>query len=142
MIDERTKKDLKLFPVLPEGRAYIYILLNDAGKIKIGKTRNIFQRYMSLCGSNGAGNSITQVYVSPVSYVPTLEYVMHNKFVQYRIHGTEWFFNPNDNTGNTLFETAIKELQTILSSKSYQHCDQLRKQAMFIKEKCYDDKRD
>ena len=38
MKDIRTGKYLKDIPILEEVQTYIYVMLNDAGKVKIGKT--------------------------------------------------------------------------------------------------------
>ena len=103
MIDKRTKKDLKDYPILEEPKLYIYILHNQGGKIKIGKTKNIYQRYQSLSGSNCAGDHIDMVMCSPSTYLYTLETIMHDKFDKYRIPNTEWFYNKEDPTGDKLF---------------------------------------
>ena len=73
MIDIRTGKNIKDYPILEDPKLYVYIMLNDAGKIKIGKTKNIQQRYQSLCGSNSAGDSIVKVCVSPSTYIYNIE---------------------------------------------------------------------
>ena len=127
MIDIRTGKDLKDYPVLEDQKLYVYIMLNDAGKVKIGKTKNIQQRYMSLCGSNSAGDKIIKVCVSPSSYLYTLEQIMHNKFNKYRIPDTEWFYDINDYSGESLFNNAVNELKLLFSSTSYKKCNNLRK---------------
>lgn len=129
MIDIRTEQDLKDIPILEDPMVYIYIFLNDAGKIKIGKTKNIHQRYQSLCGSNGAGNTIISTYVSPCSYLYTIETVMHDKFSRYRIPNTEWFYNKSESSGVKIFTQAIVELELLFSSTTYQQCNSLRKQA-------------
>lgn len=128
MIDIRTKQDLKNLPILEEPMIYIYIFLNNGGKIKIGKTKNIHQRYQSLCGSNGAGDTIISTYVSPCSYLYTIETVMHDKFSRYRIPNTEWFYDKAEPLGENLFAQAIKELELLFSSSTYQQCNSLRKQ--------------
>ena len=127
MIDIRTGKDLKDYPVLEEPKLYTYIMLNDAGKVKIGVTKNIQQRYMSLCGSNSAGDKIIKVCVSPSSYLYTIEQIMHNKFNKHRIPGTEWFYDSNDYSGESLFYDAVNELKLLFSSTSYKKCNNLRK---------------
>lgn len=127
MTDIRTGKDLKDYPVLEESKLYVYIMLNDAGKVKIGKTKNIQQRYMSLCGSNSAGDKIIKVCVSPSSYLYTLEQIMHNKFDKYRIPNTEWFYDINDYSGESLFNNAVNELKLLFHSTSYKKCNSLRK---------------
>lgn len=127
MIDIRTGKDLKDYPVIEEPKLYVYIMLNDAGKIKIGKTKNIQQRYQSLCGSNSAGDKIVKVCVSPSSYLYTLETIMHEKFDKYRIINTEWFYDKEDITGERLFDSAVNELRLLFSSTSYKRCNNLRK---------------
>ena len=127
MTDTRTGKDLKEFPILEEPKTYIYIMLNDAGKVKIGKTKNIQQRYQSLCGSNGQGNHILQVCCSPSSYLHTLENIMHEKFKKYRIINTEWFYDNDDITGQSLFQQIMEELKALFSSKEYKKCNDVRK---------------
>lgn len=127
MTDVRTGKDLKDFPILEDNRLYIYIMLNDAGKCKIGKTTNIQQRYQSLCGSNSQGNQIVSCLVSPSTYLYTLENIMHDKFKKYRIPKTEWFYNENDPIGGTLFKNACEELRLLFSSASYKKCNEVRK---------------
>lgn len=128
MIDVRTGKDIKDYFILEEPELYIYIMLNDDGKVKIGKTKNIYQRYKSLCGSNGQGNKIIKLYVSSSTYLNTLENVMHNKFKKYRIPNTEWFYDKKDIDGKELFTKAVEELQLLFSSSEYIRCNALRKQ--------------
>lgn len=129
MIDERTGKDLKELYILEEPKLYIYAMLNSEGKVKIGKTKNIQQRYQSLCGSNGQGNKITRVYCSEETYLYTLENIMHTKFARYRIPSTEWFYDKEDPTGERLFANAVEELKLLFYSDSYKKCNELRKQA-------------
>ena len=74
MIDERTGKDLKDIPILEAPQLRIYIFINDAGRIKIGKTKNIYQRYKSLCGSNGGSFKIEKCLVSPSTYLYSFIY--------------------------------------------------------------------
>lgn len=127
MTDIRTGKDLKEFPILEESKQYIYIMLNDAGKIKIGKTKNIQQRYQSLCGSNSAGDQIIKICCSPSTYLFSLENIMHDKFAKYRIPNTEWFYDKEEKTGELLFNKAVNELKLLFSSISYKKCNNLRK---------------
>ena len=133
MIDVRTGKDLKEYPILDEPKLYIYIMLNSSGKVKIGKTKNIQQRYQSLCGSNGAGEKILKVCCSPSSYLYTLENIMHDKFNRYRIPDTEWFYDKKNHDGEKLFVDATQELKLLFSSIGYKKCNDLRK-------KIYEDK--
>lgn len=132
MIDRRTGKDIKDYPILEDTRLYVYVMHNNAGKIKIGVTKNIQQRYQSLCGSNSAGDKIVDVMVSPSTYLYTLESIMHEKFKQYRIPNTEWFYNPSEPTGQILFDVACNELRLLFSSADYKKCNELRK-AMSMK---------
>lgn len=127
MIDKRTGKDLKEYPVLEDERIFLYVMHNNAGKVKIGVTKNIHQRYQSLCGSNSAGDQIIEVMVSPSTYLYTLENIMHEKFKQYRIPNTEWFYNKEDISGDNLFESACQELKLLFSSAEYKKCNELRK---------------
>lgn len=128
MTDERTGKDLKELSILEEPMLRIYIMLNSEGKVKIGKTKNIQQRYQSLCGSNGQGNKITRVYCSEETYLYTLENIMHDKFASYRIPSTEWFYDEDDPSGERLFTNAVEELKLLFSSASYEKCNEIRKQ--------------
>ena len=116
MIDKRTGKDLKDIPILEEPQLRIYVFLNNEGRVKIGKTKNIYQRYLSLCGSNSQGINIVSCMTSPPTYLYTLETIMHNKFDKYRIINTEWFYNEEDPTGEILFKTICKELKLLFSS--------------------------
>lgn len=127
MIDKRTGKDLKEYPVLEDERIFLYVMHNNAGKVKVGVTKNIQQRYQSLCGSNSAGDKIIEVMVSPSTYLYTLENIMHEKFKQYRIPNTEWFYNKEDTSGDNLFESACQELKLLFSSAEYKKCNELRK---------------
>lgn len=128
MIDIRTGKDLKEYPVLQEPKLRIYVMLNSVGKVKIGKTKDIYKRYKSLCGSNGQGNEIVSVLVSPPTYLYTIETIMHNKFNKYRIPNTEWFYDKTDPSGYKLFDNAVEELKLLFSSTGYKRSNDLRKQ--------------
>ena len=127
MINVRTGKDIKDIPVLNENQTYIYVMRNDAGKVKIGRTINIQQRYQSLCGSNGQGNQILDLCCSPATFLFSIEKIMHNKFDKYRIPNTEWFYDKDDIVGELLFNNAVNELRLLFSSASYKKCNALRK---------------
>lgn len=129
MIDIRTGKDLNEIPILEDPQLRIYVMLNQEGKIKIGKTKNIYQRYLSLCGSNSQGVIITTCLVSPPTYLYTLETIMHDKFSRYRIPNTEWFYDMEESSGEKLFETACEELKALFSSTDYKKCNEVRKKA-------------
>ena len=127
MIDKRTGKDIKDYPILEDSRLYLYVMHNNAGKIKIGVTKNVQQRYQSLCGSNSAGDKIIEMMVSPSTYLYALESIMHEKFKQYRITNTEWFYNKEDVSGDKLFNSACNELKSLFTSSEYKKCNELRK---------------
>jgi len=127
MIDARTGKDIKDYPILDEPKLYVYVMLNNVGKVKIGKTKNIQQRYQSLSGSNSQGNDIIKICVSPSTYLYTLETIMHDKFDKYRIPNTEWFYDREDVDGELLFDKAVEELKLLFSSTSYKTCNSERK---------------
>ena len=131
MIDIRTGKDLKDIPILKEPQLRLYVMLDKEGKVKIGKTKNIYQRYLSLCGSNSRGVEIIYVCCSPPTYLYTLENIMHDKFDNYRIPKTEWFYDEKDPSGETLFEKACEKLKLLFSSADYKKCNETRK--MFSK---------
>ena len=128
MIDERTGKDLKDYPILETPKLYVYVMHNTAGKVKIGITRNIQQRYQSLCGSNCAGDHIDHVLVSPSTYLYSLEITMHNKFHRYRIPDTEWFYDKEDPSGESLYKNAVEYLKLLFSSTSYKKINAMRKE--------------
>lgn len=127
MIDERTKLELRDIPILDEPQLYIYVLLNSAGKVKVGITTNIFQRVQSLSGSNGAGDKIIRCYCSPATYLYTLESAMHVKMNKYRISNTEWFYYKGGPDGELLYSSAIKLLERYFSSDEYNHCNEWRR---------------
>lgn len=114
---------LRNLPILDEYQLYLYVMLNNAGNIKIGQTRNIVQRLQSLSGSNGGGYHITKLYVSPSSYVLTLERAFHEKYNKYRINGTEWF------DGKELtFDEVVEEIEKQMNTEGYKTCNDLRKE--------------
>lgn len=129
MIDERTGKDLKDILILEEPELRIYVMLDEEGKVKIGKTKNIYQRYLSLCGSNSRGVNIIKILCSPSTFLYTLETIMHDKFSKYRIPNTEWFYDKEDSSGQRLFNDACEELRLLFSSDSYKRCNEIRKKA-------------
>lgn len=128
MKDSRTKQDLSSFEILDDGQVYIYILQNSVGKIKVGITTNILQRLQSLSGSNGQGNIIEKCYLSPATYLNTIEGIMHNRMNKYRIPNTEWFYYNEDPSGEILFDSAIELMEKLLNSKNYDLCNNLRKE--------------
>ena len=127
MKDIRTGKELKDIPILENPQLRLYVMLNQEGKVKIGKTKNIYQRYQSLCGSNSQGVKITSVCCSPPTYLYSLENIMHEKFNKYRIPNTEWFYNKEDIYGTMLFKSACEELKLLFSSSDYKKCNETRK---------------
>lgn len=127
MIDIRTGKELKDIPIVNDPQVRIYVFLNDAGKVKIGRTKDIYKRYLSLCGSNGQGNTLTKCLVSPSTFLFSIEGTMHNKFNRYRIPNTEWFYDEKDPTGEQLFNDATEHLKLLFSSTGYKKCNALRR---------------
>lgn len=128
MKDLRTNQDLSTFEILDDGQVYIYILQNSVGKVKVGITTNIIQRLQSLSGSNGQGNTIKKCYLSPATYLNTIEGIMHNRMSKYRIPNTEWFYYEEDPSGDILFDSAVELLEKLLHGKSYELCNNLRKE--------------
>ena len=94
-------------------------------KIKIGITKNIQQRYQSLCGSNSQGNEIIKVYVSESTYLNNLEKMIHEHFGQFRLKKTEWF--ASNKFGTLKYEEVIKYIEQLFSSADYKRCNEVRK---------------
>lgn len=115
---------LKELPVLDNGSYYIYVMLNyPQGNIKIGITTNIVQRLQSLSGSNGGGNHIIKLYVSPSTYVSSIEKTCHNHYDWYRIKGTEWFDGDKLN-----FDEVVEYVDSLFRTESFKICNELRKE--------------
>lgn len=105
---------------LEDNQYYIYVIENTAKNIKIGITKNISQRTMSLSGSNGGGNKPIRCAVSEPTYLKTLEKTIHSYFNKYRISGTEWFKDIS-------FEEVIEYVDKLFTSNEYQTCNEIRK---------------
>ena len=115
---------LKELPILEDGQLYIYVMLNyPQGNIKIGQTTNIVQRLQSLSGSNGGGNHIIKLYVSPSTYISSIEKTCHNHYDWYRINGTEWF-----NGDKLNFDEVVKYVDSLFRTESFKICNELRKE--------------
>ena len=125
MIDIRTGLDLKIIPILEDEQVYIYAMLNTCNKIKIGITKNIQQRYQSLCGSNSQGNEIVKVYVSESTYLNNLEKMIHDHFEQFRLKKTEWFVS--NQTGKLTYEEVVEYINLLFSSADYKKCNEIRR---------------
>lgn len=126
--NDRTGLSIKYIEPSEGSTLRVYVLLNSVGKVKIGQTRNMAQRYQSLCGSNGQGNLIEKIFCSEETYLYVLERIMHSKFDVYRIPGTEWFYDETDPTGNNLYAKAIEELEALFSSRIYNVCNKCRQE--------------
>ena len=115
---------LKELPILEDGQLYIYVMLNyPQGNIKIGQTTNIVQRLQSLSGSNCGGNHIIKLYVSPSTYISSIEKTCHNHYDWYRINGTEWF-----NGDKLNFDEVVKYVDSLFRTESFKICNELRKE--------------
>ncbi len=125
------KKKLEQIPVLEDGQVYIYVMLNaPQGNIKIGKTKNIMQRLQSLSGSNGAGNHIVDLWISPATWLHSIEKLCHEHFEHARIPKTEWF------EGNKVnFDDVVKYVSDLFSDKNYFKCNEMKRKIM---EKTYE----
>lgn len=115
------KKDLEKIPVLDDGQTYIYVLLNSANSIKIGKTTNLPNRIQSLSGSNGGGEQIIDWYCSPTTWLHNIEKIAHEHFSYARMVG-EWF----DGT-KVPFDEAVEYVKSLFESKDYERCNELRR---------------
>ena len=125
MIDIHTGLELRNIPILEDEQVYIYAMLNTCNKIKIGITKNIQQRYQSLCGSNSQGNEIIKVYVSESTYLNNLEKMIHEHFGQFRLKKTEWF--ASNKFGILKYEEVIEYIEQLFSSADYKICNEVRK---------------
>ena len=124
------KNDLKTIPILEDGQIYIYVLLNSAGNVKIGKTTNMAQRIQSLSGSNGAGNKIIKWYCSPATYLHNIEKISHDHFSYARLSG-EWFDGIK-----VSFDEAVEYLKGLFTGKDYERCNELRRKIIEEKKDC------
>ncbi len=103
-------ESLPSFPDKSQG--YVYIIENETS-IKIGKSTNVYQRFLSLSNSNSGGQLFQRVYVSPSSYLyNTIERIMHDHYDAERKTG-EWFINVN-------FDDAVEFLKKQFSSPNFQ----------------------
>lgn len=119
-------------PSVENGQNYIYVILNEPqGNIKIGRTHNPKMRMRALSGSNGGGNHIVLIAISPATYLLKIEEIVHDHFHKYRIPKTEWF----DGTKMD-FSDAVEYIDGIFNSSSYERLNNLRSQYRY-KEKIY-----
>lgn len=115
---------LKNLPPVSETMMYIYVIENSDSRIKIGKTTNPLQRIISLSGSNTGGSKIHRIAcMENPTYILTLESTLHSHFNTKRIKGTEWF-------KDIKFNEVIDYIDNLLSSKSYDLCNELRKERL------------
>ena len=121
------KMKLNNIPILDDGQVYIYVLLNSANSIKIGKTTNLPNRIQSLSASNGGGFEIIDYYCSPATWLHNIEKIAHEYFAYARMSG-EWF----DGTKVT-FDSVVKYVDDLFKSKDYEKCNELRKKIMMEK---------
>jgi hypothetical protein len=119
---------LKKIPVLDDGQVYIYVILNSAKNVKIGRTTDMMQRLKSLSGSNGGGNRIIACYCSPSTWMLSMEETCHNHYHFARITGTEWF------DGNKVdFNEVVEYVDGLFHSEGFKRCNEIRRK--FIMEK-------
>lgn len=115
-------KDINV-PCQTNGQLYIYVMENaPQGNIKIGRSHDVKTRMQSLSGSNNGGNKISKVAISDVTYLYTLERIIHSKFKDARISGTEWF-----DKDQITFDEICEYIDVLFTSNQYQTCNQVRK---------------
>ena len=124
-----TRENIKLLreiPVLEDDRIFIYVMLSTNGNVKIGKTTNIIQRLKSLSGSNGYGEKITALYVSPFpTWMHSIEHTCHNHYHFARIPGTEWFDGSKVN-----FNEVVEYVDGLFYSESFERCNESRRKVI------------
>lgn len=108
------------YPKLKTREVYIYVLENENGNIKVGRTTNFNNRLQNLSGSNTGGEKITRFYCFPPTYLLTMECVIHSYFDKYRAEG-EWF-------KGVTFEEVYDYILSLFSAKNYNTLNNLRKQ--------------
>lgn len=113
---------LQYVPVLDNEQIYIYVILNSSGNVKIGKTTNIENRIRSLSGSNAAGERIISVYVSPATWIHSIEGTCHNHYHYARIGG-EWF-----DGCKVEFDEVVEYVDGLFRTDGYDRCNKLRRQ--------------
>ena len=86
MLSKKIKDVKNLF-----GSNYVYVLLNDAGLIKIGITDKPYNRFISI--QNSSGSMITDYYLSEsISNNYEIEQYLHKHFKKYNTVA-EWYKN-------------------------------------------------
>lgn len=123
------KKELNNIPILDDGQIYIYVLLNSANNIKIGKTTNLSNRIQSLSGSNAAGMEIIDMWCSPSTWLHNIEKIAHEHFKYSRMSG-EWF-----DGAKVTFDEVVEYVSGLFVGRDYERCNELRKQIMEKKDK-------
>lgn len=101
---------------------YIYVIENDNGAIKIGRTHNIKSRLASLSNSNAGGSTLVRCAVSPATYLRTIETSTQEYYNRYRVKGSEWFIG-------VTFEEVVKFIDDIFNKRSYNTLNDLRRDA-------------
>jgi hypothetical protein len=68
----------------------VYFILNTSGRVKIGFTSNLDQRFKSLVNSSGDDLTILYTYSPVNTSISELESKLHYRYAKYRVIG-EWF---------------------------------------------------
>jgi len=98
----------------------IYIIENDGGFIKIGVSGDVDSRFASLGGSNGGGHKIVRSWVSPYTYLYSIERALHTHYAKNRVEGTEWFEDLD-------FDEVCALAKEIFESMEHQRLNEIRK---------------
>ena len=98
----------------------VYIIENDGGYIKIGVSSDVETRLESLSGSNGGGHKIVRSWISPNTYLYSVERALHLHYDKNRIEGTEWFKDLD-------FDEVCEFANEVFASKEHQKLNELRK---------------
>lgn len=97
----------------------LYIIKSDNGKLKIGVTSRLEERFKSL--QAGSPSKLTLLYYRDYKYAGSIETVLHQSLIKFHAWG-EWFYENEEvyNIINTYLEIDIRKqmLQTFPNTRN------------------------